>query len=141
VALAVALAVAEVIRVAVMDALRTVCSKDCEGNIFLLGEIGDAARTVKEMLFGWQQPLIEAMSKMQNTRILLQGLEKDAKNPQDAAEKDMNFIMGLSEKVHVSLDAVSDAFVKLKSGGIDPTTGSLNALVNSVAQFGGDSKS
>lgn len=110
------------------------------GNIFLLGEIGDAARTVKEMLFGWQQPLIEAMSKMQNTRILLQGLEKDAKNPQDAAEKDMNFIMGLSEKVHVSLDAVSDAFVKLKSGGIDPTTGSLNALVNSVAQFGGDSE-
>ncbi|ELP0880808.1 TPA: tape measure protein [Klebsiella pneumoniae] len=110
------------------------------GNIFLLGEIGDAARTVKEILFGWQEPLIEAMSKMQNTRILLQGLEKDAKNPQDAAEKDMNFIMGLSEKVHVSLDAVSDAFVKLKSGGIDPTTGALNALVNSVAQFGGDSE-
>ena len=110
------------------------------GNIFLLGEIGDAARTVKEVLFGWQEPLIEAMSKMQNTRILLQGLEKDARNPQDAAEKDMNFIMGLSEKVHVSLDAVSDAFVKLKSGGIDPTTGSLNALVNSVAQFGGNSE-
>lgn len=110
------------------------------GNIFLLGEVGDAARTVKETLFGWQEPLIGAMSKMQNTRILLQGLEKDAKNPQDAAEKDMNFIMGLSEKVHVSLDAVSDAFVKLKSGGIDPTTGSLNALVNSVAQFGGDSE-
>ncbi|HDY9206471.1 tape measure protein [Klebsiella variicola] len=110
------------------------------GNIFLLGEIGDAARTVKDILFGWQEPLIQAMSKMQNTRILLQGLEKDAKNPQDAAEKDMNFIMGLSEKVHVSLDAVSDAFVKLKSGGIDPTTGSLNALVNSVAQFGGDSE-
>jgi phage tail tape-measure protein len=30
------------------------------GNIFLLGEIGDAARTVKEILFGWQKPLIEA---------------------------------------------------------------------------------
>ncbi|HGL3854461.1 TPA: tape measure protein [Klebsiella aerogenes] len=110
------------------------------GNIFLLGEIGDAARTVKDILFSWQEPLIEAMSKMQNTRILLQGLEKDAKNPQNAAEKDMNFIMGLSEKVHVSLDAVSDAFVKLKSGGVDPTTGSLNALVNSVAQFGGNSE-
>lgn len=110
------------------------------GNIFLLGEIGDAARTVKEILFSWQEPMIEAMSKMQNTRILLQGLEKDAKNLQDAAEHDMNFIMGLSEKVHVSLDAVSDAFVKLKAGGIDPASGSLNALVNSVAQFGGNSE-
>ena len=110
------------------------------GNIFLLGEIGDAARTVKDVLFSWQEPLIQAMSKMQNTRILLQGLEKDAQNPQQAAERDMNYIMGLSEKVHVSLDAVSDAFVKLKAGGIDPTTGSLNALVNSVAQFGGDSE-
>lgn len=110
------------------------------GNIFLLGEIGDAARTVKDVLFSWQEPLIHAMSKMQNTRILLQGLEKDAQNPQQAAERDMNYIMGLSEKIHVSLDAVSDAFVKLKAGGIDPTTGSLNALVNSVAQFGGDSE-
>lgn len=110
------------------------------GNIFLLGEIGDAARTVKDVLFSWQEPLIQAMSKMQNTRILLQGLEKDAQNPQQAAERDMSYIMGLSEKVHVSLDAVSDAFVKLKAGGIDPTTGSLNALVNSVAQFGGDSE-
>ena len=111
-----------------------------KGNIFLLGEIGDAARTVKELLFGWQEPLIEAMSKMQNTRILLQGLEKDAANPQQAAGQDMSYIMGLSEKVHVSLDAVSDAFVKLKSGGIDPAKGGLDSLVNSVAQFGGDSE-
>ena len=30
------------------------------GNIFLLGEIGDAARTVTDIMFGWQKPIVEA---------------------------------------------------------------------------------
>ncbi|HHT4259123.1 TPA: tape measure protein [Klebsiella variicola] len=111
-----------------------------KGNIFLLGEIGDAARTVREALFGWQEPLIEAMSKMQNARILLQGLEKDAANPTSAAASDLDYIFSISEKAHVSLDAVTDSFVKMKSAGIDPMAGGLSALVNSVAQFGGNSE-
>lgn len=51
------------------------------GNIFLLGEIGDAARTVTDILFGWQKPIIEAASEMERMRVMLRGLNKDKANP------------------------------------------------------------
>lgn len=51
------------------------------GNIFLLGEIGDAARTVTDILFGWQKPIVEAASEMERMRVMLRGLNKDKANP------------------------------------------------------------
>jgi phage tail tape-measure protein len=63
-----------------------------KGNIFMLGEIG-AAYTVKEMLFGWQEPIVEAAAQMQKMRILLEGMNKEAANPKLAATNDMNYIV------------------------------------------------
>jgi tape measure domain-containing protein len=38
------------------------------------------------------------------------------------------------------MEALTDAFVKFKSAGIDPANGSLKSLADSVARFGGDSE-
>lgn len=38
------------------------------------------------------------------------------------------------------MQALTDSFVKFRSAGLDPTDGSLKALVDSVARFGGDSE-
>lgn len=54
------------------------------GNIFLLGEIGDAARTVTDILFGWQKPIVEAASEMERMRVMLRGLNKDKANRQSS---------------------------------------------------------
>lgn len=111
-----------------------------KGNIFMLGEIGDAAYTVKEMLFGWQEPIVEAAAQMQKMRILLEGMNKEAANPKLAATNDMNYIVDMAKTAPFAMEALTDAFVKFKSAGIDPANGSLKSLVDSVARFGGDSE-
>lgn len=110
------------------------------GNIFLLGEIGDAAYTVQTILFGWQAPIVEAAAQMQKMRILLEGMNKDAANPKIAAAADMNYIVNMAKTAPFAMEALTDSFVKFKSAGIDPANGSLKSLVDSVARFGGDSE-
>lgn len=110
------------------------------GNIFLLGEIGDAARTVTDILFGWQKPIVEAASKMERMRVILRGLNKDKANPGKAAAEDMQYIVDMAQNAPFAMQALTDSFVKFRSAGLDPTDGSLKALVDSVARFGGDSE-
>ncbi len=110
------------------------------GNIFLLGEIGDAARTVTDILFGWQKPIVEAASKMERMRVMLRGLNKDKANPGKAAADDMKYIVDMAKSAPFAMEALTDSFVKFRSAGLDPTDGSLKTLVDSVARFGGDSE-
>ncbi|EPZ1762124.1 tape measure protein [Escherichia coli] len=110
------------------------------GNIFLLGEIGDAARTVTDILFDWQKPIVEAASKMERMRVMLRGLNKDKANPGKAAAEDMQYIVDMAQNAPFAMQALTDSFVKFRSAGLDPTDGSLKALVDSVARFGGDSE-
>lgn len=110
------------------------------GNIFLLGEIGDAARTVTDILFGWQKPIVEAAAEMQRMRVMLRGLNKDKVNPEEAAAQDMQYIVDMAKNAPFAMQALTDSFVKFRSAGLDPTDGSLKALVDSVARFGGDSE-
>ncbi|MBR9934923.1 tape measure protein [Klebsiella pneumoniae] len=110
------------------------------GNIFLLGEIGDAARMVTDILFGWQKPIVEAAAEMQRMRVMLRGLNKDKVNPGEAAAQDMQYIVNMAKNAPYAMQSLTDSFVKFRSAGLDPTDGSLKALVDSVARFGGDSE-
>ncbi|EHE6384911.1 tape measure protein [Salmonella enterica] len=110
------------------------------GNIFLLGEIGDAARTVTDILFGWQKPIVEAAAEMERMRVMLRGLNKDKANPGQAAADDMQYIVNMAQNAPFAMQALTDSFVKFRSAGLDPTDGSMKALVDSVARFGGDSE-
>lgn len=110
------------------------------GNIFLLGEIGDAARTVTDILFGWQKPIVEAAAEMQRMRVMLRGLNKDKVIPGEAAAQDMQYIVNMAKNAPFAMQALTNSFVKFRSAGLDPTDGSLKALVDSVARFGGDSE-
>lgn len=110
------------------------------GNIFLLGEIGDAARTVTDIMFGWQKPIVEAAAEMERMRVMLRGLNKEKSNPVQAAADDMKYIVDMAQNAPFAMQALTDSFVKFRSAGLDPTDGSLKALVDSVARFGGDSE-
>ncbi|EFL9706120.1 tape measure protein [Escherichia coli] len=110
------------------------------GNIFLLGEIGDAARTVTDIMFGWQKPIVEAAAEMERMRVMLRGLNKEKSNPGQAAADDMKYIVDMAQNAPFAMQALTDSFVKFRSAGLDPTDGSLKALVDSVARFGGGSE-
>ncbi|ENO7837960.1 tape measure protein (plasmid) [Escherichia coli] len=115
-------------------------SSGLRGNIFLLGEIGDAARTVTTILFGWQKPIIDAAAEMERMRVMLRGLNRDKSDPGKAATNDMNYIVDMAKNAPFAMEALTDSFVKFRSAGLDPTDGSLKTLVDSVARFGGDSE-
>lgn len=52
----------------------------------------------------------------------------------------MQYIVDMAQNAPFAMQALTDSFVKFRSAGLDPTDGSLKALVDSVARFGGDSK-
>ncbi len=71
---------------------------------------------------------------------MLRGLNKDKANPGKAAAEDMQYIVDMAQNAPFAMQALTDSFVKFRSAGLDPTDGSLKALVDSVARFGGDSE-
>ncbi|WP_339353630.1 tape measure protein, partial [Klebsiella pneumoniae] len=50
------------------------------------------------------------------------------------------YIVNMAKNAPFAMQALTDSFVKFRSAGLDPTDGSLKALVDSVARFGGDSE-
>ncbi|HCD9775968.1 TPA: tape measure protein, partial [Enterobacter hormaechei] len=79
-------------------------------------------------------------SEMERMRVMLRGLNKDKANPGKAAAEDMQYIVDMAQNAPFAMQALTDSFVKFRSAGLDPTDGSLKALVDSVARFGGDSE-
>ncbi|WP_411512017.1 hypothetical protein QM042_01925 [Escherichia coli] len=110
------------------------------GKPVLLFEIGTSMKMMTALLFGWQKPIIEAASKMERMRVMLRGLNKDKANPGKAAAEDMQYIVDILETTTTTVEAMIDSFVKSHLNSIDSIYGSLKALVDSVARFGGDSE-
>ncbi|MCC0800176.1 tape measure protein, partial [Klebsiella pneumoniae] len=54
--------------------------------------------------------------------------------------QDMQYIVNMAKNAPFAMQSLTDSFVKFRSAGLDPTDGSLKALVDSVARFGGDSE-
>ncbi|CDL80973.1 tape measure protein [Xenorhabdus szentirmaii] len=107
--------------------------------ITTIGMASFAIGTLKTALFDWQKTILDSAGKLERLQVMLQGL---ATSSDKAAEsmRDFNFIIDKAKNAPFSIESISDSFVKLKSAGIDPTKGSLDAMVDSVARFGGDSE-
>lgn len=75
---------------------------------------------------------LDTASSIEKTKVLLGQLVGSAKGAEDAfawmMKQDFTRVFGLGP--------ISDAFVKLRAAGIDPTKGSLEALTNALAAFG-----
>lgn len=102
-----------------------------------LGLLQSAIRTVYDLTVGWQTKIIQIAADMERTRVMLEGMAKSADRAAEA-QQNMNYIIDKAKNAPFSIDAITDSFVKLKSAGIDPTNGSMNALIDGVARFGGN---
>lgn len=86
--------------------------------------------------------LVKVNAETQRSIAMLKGLSKSATETakQLDAATDFKFLRNFSENAPYSLHALTDVFIKLKSAGIDPAAGSMKALVDGVAAFGGDNE-
>lgn len=92
-------------------------------------------------LGGFVASIIHVNSIYETQLVLLKNLSKASTEAGKAAEakQNVNYIWDLAANAPFSVNSLTDAFVKLKVAGIEPTNGSLQALTDSVAAFGGSS--
>jgi len=75
---------------------------------------------------------LDTAASFEKSRIMLDRLMGSAQKGREA----FRWILDFGAKAPQGVEAVTDAFVKLKTAGIDPTNGSLQALVDALSAYG-----
>lgn len=85
--------------------------------------------------FNIAKSFIETAASFEKTKLMLEGLSGSS----EQAEKDFAWIKDFAKSAPFDLGSVSDAFIKLKVAGIEPSEGALRTLTDAVVAFGGGS--
>lgn len=101
-----------------------------------------ALMDIHQVFLALPQSIAKASGDIERMQKLMAGLSKETNELKRNQEgiSDAKFVFGLAKNAPFEVKALSDAFVKLKTAGLDPTNGSLQTLVDSVARFGGTSE-
>lgn len=85
--------------------------------------------------------ILKSAGEMERMQKLMEGMSKatDDYTKKAEAASNVKFVYGMAQNAPFEVKALTDAFVKFKSAGLDPTNGSMQGLVDSVAKFGGTS--
>lgn len=112
-----------------------------------IGGIGTAAVTAARRVAGiglaaggltwlFKRQFVDVAANFEQLQFRLEAIEGGA----DQAKHALGFITNLSLKSPFNVDAIADSFTRLRINGIDPTNGSLQAMVDQVAKVGGTSE-
>lgn len=107
--------------------------------VMTLGNLRFVAMDINDIFLRLPLAILKSAGELERMQVLMKGLSKELTEAGKSAEgiRDFKFVTGLAKNAPFEISALSDAFVKLKTAGIDPTNGSMSALVDSVARFGG----
>ena len=84
--------------------------------------------------FAFNHMFINVAAEYENLRVSLESIEGGAEKGQQA----MAWITDFAKKTPLELDTTTRAYIRLKNAGIDPTNGSLMALVDANAKLNGN---
>lgn len=111
--------------------------KTIDANTQLKDFVGTVRKAITA-LAGFQvgANIINTMNRLERLRVLLQGIEGDS----ERATKAFNYIREMASRTPFSLEALTNAYIKLRVAGLDPMKMGFEELVNAVAHFGGTSQ-
>jgi tape measure domain-containing protein len=92
---------------------------------------------IRSATTGWAADIVQVNAEFERLTVLLRGMSK-APDPTKEAQQQVKELREFAKDAPFALKGLTDTFVKLKSAGIDPMAGSLRALTDSVAAFGGN---
>lgn len=104
-----------------------------------------ALRTLTYQALFWFAPLVYSIIKVnsqyETQMMLLKNISKETSEAGKAQEaiQSRKFLVGLANNSPFALEQITNAFVKMKVGGVDPMNGSLQILLDSISAFGGGS--
>ena len=108
-----------------------------------LAAIPFALDTMNRMFLSLPTSIVKANAELERLNQLMIGLSKSSESYAEAqvsAAKSMEYLIGMADSTPFDLQALTDGMVKFKSAGLDPLNGSFQALVDSVAKYGGSSQ-
>lgn len=110
--------------------------------ISTLGMARFALMDIYDIFLRFPLAVLKASGEVERLTRLMEGLSTETDKTKRALEAASNvkFLFNMAQNAPFEIKALSDAFIKFKTGGLDPTNGSLQALVDSVARFGGSSE-
>lgn len=111
--------------------------------VMTMGALRFVAMDVNDVFLRLPLAILKTAGELERMQVLMKGLSKELTEAGRASEglRDFKFVTNMAKNAPFEIGALSDSFVKLKTAGIDPTNGSMKALVDSVAQFGGTGES
>ena len=101
-----------------------------------------AMHDVHDIFMALPGAILKTSGEVEKLTKLMEGMSKETTQAARQAEalSNVKFVFDLAQRAPFEVKTLTDAFVKLKAGGLDPTNGSMQALVDSVARFGGSSE-
>ncbi len=104
--------------------------------------VGQARNALHQLWFvtgQWATSLVKTSAEIERMTVLMKGMSDAADQVGKSAEaaSNVNKLFDMAANAPFTINALSDSFVKFKSVGLDPLDGSMGALVDAVAAFGG----
>lgn len=111
--------------------------------VMTMGALRFVAMDVNDIFLRLPMAILKTAGELERMQVLMKGQSKELTEAGRAAEglRDFQFVTNMAKNAPFEIGALSDSFVKLKVAGIDPTNGSMKALVDSVARSGGTGES
>lgn len=109
--------------------------------VITLALVRSAIQNISDAALGWQRSIIGVNAEIQRSTQLMKAFTKQL-DPTLAAQEAILDVRTLLDKAANSpfdLNAITDAFVKIRVAGVEPAHKALNNLVDAVAAFGGSS--
>lgn len=107
--------------------------------MIVIGQARAAFLNLKMVTTDIYGSILGVSSQFERLRKLMEGLSKQTEpvaRLQEVNEK-MEYLLNLSKNAPFAISELQNAFVKFDTVGLQPANGSLNALVDAVAAFGG----
>lgn len=86
---------------------------------------------------GFVGEIVKVNAEMERLRFLMQAMST-AKDPLADASRSVAYLRQQAKNMPFAMSTITNAFVKLKTTGMDPMNGSLRSLADGIAAFGGD---
>ncbi|WP_339118977.1 tape measure protein [Halomonas sp. BMC6] len=106
----------------------------------ILATAEQALGTIFRATFGWQMAIMNAAGEIEKLTVMMRGMSSEsdmAKRNMDALA-DTKFVTDFAQNAPFTMESITDAFIKFRTVGLEPTDGSMKALTDAVATFGGN---
>jgi tape measure domain-containing protein len=102
----------------------------------ILGQWSAAVDTARRITTGWISEIVHLNADVERMSSLLKAMSTSA-NPVKEASDYIKNLREEAKQAPFALQAMHQAFIRMKAGGLDPAAGSMKALTDAVAAFGG----